>query len=104
MITLIAVIPICTVDRSWEGSSSSRNAVFAPRLPRSAMAFSRGLRAETIDISASAIRAERSDVVSIGFESAARRGRQRSGTPAAGPAKATHQRRDVQRLLAQPLW
>src|SRR5262245_59640163 len=52
--TPIAVMPICTVDSSLDGSSRSFSAVSAPRLPRSAIAFRRGLREETIAISASA--------------------------------------------------
>jgi hypothetical protein len=42
------VIPIWTLDRNRPGSAASRMAVMAPRLPLSAITFSRAVRDETM--------------------------------------------------------
>ena len=42
------VIPICTLDRNLPGSSASRIATLAPRLPLSAITRSRAVRDETM--------------------------------------------------------
>src|SRR3546814_14900359 len=44
----IRVIPICTADRNRPGSAARSSAVWAPRRPAFAIAFSRGFREETI--------------------------------------------------------
>ena len=41
-------MPICTVERKRPGSEARSSAVCAPRRPARAIAFSRGLRDETI--------------------------------------------------------
>ena len=47
----IEVMPICTAERNWVGSSASFNAILAPRLPRPASASRRDFLAVTIAIS-----------------------------------------------------
>ena len=46
--TPTSVMPIWTEDRNRPGSSARRSAMAAPRLPRSAMTFTRAGRAETM--------------------------------------------------------